>query len=89
MMIKENDFISPIHFFFLVQQSGAEGEPDEPGMNTNESAGNLPQAHLPKREDNLTDMKSYETAATGEYSYVYRPKRRKITVRNAVRVATS
>lgn len=66
-----------------VQQSGAEGEPDEPGMNTNESAGKQPQAHLPKREDNLTDMKSYETAATGEYSYVYRPKRRKITVRNA------
>ncbi|XP_078265602.1 uncharacterized protein LOC144598906 isoform X2 [Rhinoraja longicauda] len=66
-----------------VQQSGAEGEPDDPGMNTNESAGNLPQVRLPKRNDTSTDMASHETTRTGEYSYVYRPKRRKITVRNA------
>ncbi|XP_051869714.1 BEN domain-containing protein 2-like isoform X2 [Pristis pectinata] len=73
----------------LFMQSGVEGAPGDPSMNTNESAGNLSQECVPNREEASSDIRSCKARRTsGEYSYVYRPKRRKITVCNAPQMRT-
>ncbi|XP_069745951.1 uncharacterized protein [Narcine bancroftii] len=72
-----------------VQQSGVEGAPDGPDMNTNESAGNLQQKCLPNRIDASSDNSSCEVKySSREYGYVYRPKRRKIAVHDSIQMRT-
>ncbi|XP_041067286.1 uncharacterized protein LOC121290640 isoform X2 [Carcharodon carcharias] len=72
-----------------VQKSGAEGSPSASGMNTNEAAANLPQECLPNRNDISSSTVSHETRhRAGEYTYTYRPKRRKITIHNAPQMRT-
>ncbi|XP_059506382.1 uncharacterized protein LOC125457054 isoform X2 [Stegostoma tigrinum] len=67
-----------------VQKSGAEGSASASGMNNNESTANLPQECLPNRSDVSPGTASHEPRhRPGEYTYTYRPKRRKITIHNA------
>ncbi|XP_048448613.1 uncharacterized protein LOC125481293 [Rhincodon typus] len=67
-----------------VQKSGAEGSASASGMNNNESTANLPQECLPNRNDVSPGTASHEPRhRPGEYTYTYRPKRRKITIHNA------
>ncbi|XP_078088506.1 uncharacterized protein LOC144506366 isoform X2 [Mustelus asterias] len=72
-----------------VQKPGAEGPHSASGMNTNESAANLPQECLPNRNDISSSTASHEARHRGgEYTYTYRPKRRKITIHNAPQLRT-
>ncbi|XP_067848770.1 uncharacterized protein [Heptranchias perlo] len=72
-----------------VQKSGAEGPSGASSMNTNESTTNLPQECPPNRNDVSSGTTSHETRRSGgEYSYTYRPKRRKITIHNAPQMRT-
>ncbi|XP_067896514.1 uncharacterized protein [Heterodontus francisci] len=72
-----------------VQKSGTEGLPSAPGMNTSESTANLPQECLPNRNEVSSGTTSHEARRSGgEYSYTYRPKRRKITIHNAPQMRT-
>ncbi|XP_072116810.1 uncharacterized protein [Mobula birostris] len=72
-----------------VQQPGVESVPGDSSANINKSAGNQLQECVPNREEASSEIRSCEARRTsGEYSYVYRPKRRKITVCNAPQMRT-
>ncbi|XP_072370248.1 uncharacterized protein [Scyliorhinus torazame] len=72
-----------------VQKPGAEGPRSDLGMNANESAARLPQECLPNRNDISSSTTSHEARPrSGEYTYTYRPKRRKITIHNAPQMRT-
>uniref|UniRef100_UPI00398F053F uncharacterized protein isoform X2 n=1 Tax=Pristiophorus japonicus TaxID=55135 RepID=UPI00398F053F len=73
-----------------VQKAAAEGPPGAPGMNTNDSTANQPQECQPNRNNVSSGATSHEARPRdGEYSYTYRPKRRKITIQNASQMRTS